>query len=128
MTRPHVDTTERDLARRQRGVADLPMFSPVPSVVVEGSGQKARKAARPGKATSAAKRHLIATVLEAHGPMTRSEIAARTGMGKDSVNGRVAEARALPDGHEDKLLTDGSRGGESLVHLARCHSLTYAEG
>ena len=147
MTRPHVDTTERDLARRQRGVQGLALFDelrmreaeasaglaldgerPVPSVVVEGSGQKARKAARPGKATSAAKRHLIATVLEAFGPLTRSEIAARTGMGKDSVNGRVAEARALPDGHEDKLLTDGHRGGESLVHLARCHSLTYAEG
>ena len=128
MTRPHVDTTERDLARRQRGVTDLPMFSPVPSVVVKGAGQSARKAARPGKATSAAKRHVLALLLEANGPMTRKEMAAATGWLRDSVNGRTREACLLPDGHEDKLLTDGHRGGESLVHLARCHSLTYAEG
>ena len=147
MTRPNVDTTERDLARRQRGVQGLALFDElrmreaeasaglaldggrsVPSVVVEGSGQKARKAARPGKATSAAKRHVLALLLEANGPMTRKEMAAATGWLRDSVNGRTREACLLPDGHEDKLLTDGHRGGESLVHLARKHSLTYAEG
>ena len=125
---PYVDTTERDLARRQRGVADLPMFSPVPSVVVEGAGQSARKAARPGKATSAAKRHVLALLIEANGPMTRKEMAAATGWLRDSVNGRTREACLLPPSHEDRMLTDGKRGGESLVHLARCHSLTYAEG
>lgn len=147
MTRPHVDTTERDLARRQRGVQGLALFDelrmreaeasaglaldgerPVPSVVVEGSGQKARKAARPDAPTSAARRHILALLLEAHGPLTRSEMARLTGWPKDSCNGRVAEARNLPDGHEDKMLTDGSRGGESLVHLARRHSLTFSEG
>ena len=126
------DTTELDIQRRQHTTDGLSLWdrtaSPVPSVVVEGSGQKARKAARPGKATSAAKRHLIATVLEAHGPLTRSEISRAAGMPVNTVNARVSEARALPVGHEDRVVTDGRRNGESIVHLARCHSLTYAEG
>ena len=94
-----------------------------PVAHVEGSGQKARKAARPDAPTSAARRHILALLLEAHGPLTRSEMAALTGWPKDSINGRVAEARALPDGHEDKMFTEGHKGGESLVHLARLRPL-----
>ena len=140
MSRPVPD--ELALRRRARGVDGLALFDAqrvaapdvahearrAPVAHVEGSGQKARKAARPDAPTSAAKRHTLALLLEAHGPLTRSEMARHTGWPKDSCNGRVAEARNLPDGHEDKMLTDGRREGESLVHLARKHSLTFSEG
>ena len=107
-----------------------PLFMPPPAPVAQmpGAGQAARKAARPDASTSAAKRHILALLLEAHGPLTRSEMARLTGWPKDSCNGRVAEARNLPVGHEDRMVTDGSKGGESPVHLARKHSLTYSEG
>ena len=108
----------------------LGLFTPPPAPVahVEGAGQSARKAARPDASTSAANRHTLALLLEAHGPLTRSEMARLTGWPKDSCNGRVAEARNLPVGHADRMLTDGRREGESLVHLARKHSLTFSEG
>ena len=140
MSRPVSD--EVALQRRSRGVDGLSLFDAqrvaapdvahevrrVPVAHLEGAGQKARKAARPGHATSAAKRHILALLLEAHGPLTRSEMARLTGWPKDSCNGRVAEARNLPAGHEDKMVTDGRREGESLVHLSRKHSLTFSEG
>ena len=127
MTPSRVDEAEEAVRlRAKRGEApDFGLWaqreaSPeVARAVVLGAGQAARKAARPGKATSAAKVHTLALLIEAHGPLTRSEMAERTGWKKDSCNGRVAEGRALPDGHEDKMLTDGHRGGESLVHLQR---------
>ena len=114
---------------------DLPMFDAqrvaapdvahevrrAPVAHLEGSGQKARKAARPAAPTSAVRRHILALLLEAHGPLTRSEMARLTGWPKDSCNGRVAEARNLPKGHEDQMYTMDSRGGESLVHLSRLH-------
>ena len=141
MSRPVPD--ELTLQRRSRGVDGLSLFDAqrvaapdvahevrrAPTVHLEGSGQKARKAARPGASTSAAKRHMLALLLEAHaGPMTRKEMAAATGWLRDTVNARVSEARNLPAGHEDKMVTDGRREGESLVHLSRKHSLTFSEG
>jgi hypothetical protein len=125
---------EEDAYRRARGVEGLDLWSQreaspeVSRAEMPGAGQQARRVARERVGpTSAEKVHLIALAIEAHGPMNRTEIHEVTGLKKDSVNGRVADGRGLPEGHEDRMDTEGSRNGQSLVHLFRLRPHSHEE-
>ena len=96
------------------------MFSPVPSVVVEGAGQKARKAARERSEWSRPKCYrLVEMALAAMGRngATRTELHRATGIPMNTVNPVVVEMRAFTDAR--RVVTEGKRGTESRVILAR---------
>lgn len=110
----------RPRADQTAGLSLFEEFPPLPPAHYPGAGQRCREDARTrAQPTSADRRHTLALLIEAHGPLTRQEMADHAGWPKDSVNGRVAEARQLPEGHEDRMVTEGSRDGQSLVHLCR---------
>ena len=93
---------------------------PVPSVVVEGSGQSARKAARERSQWSRPKCYrIIELELEAIGlrGLTRGELHRLTGIPMNTINPVVVEMRAFTDGR--RVVTEGKRGTESRVVLAR---------
>ena len=94
----------------------LDLFRPVATVEMPGAGQQARREARGRQGLEASYRR-IALALEGHGPSTRSELAQLTGMPVNSINARVSELRGRTDSL--KVVTEGRRNGEGIVHLAR---------
>lgn len=93
-------------------LADLPMFAPPPPTIpVEGAGQRARRIAR-AKAKVADGLLLVQAALERHPQgLTRSRIADETGLSINTVNGRVADLRAL-----SRIVT---RGTQTRIYQGR---------
>lgn len=84
-----------------------------------GAGQVARAEAREKvKHTKQDSYRQLAFALAHHGPSTRRELAMHAGMKVNTVNGRIAEMRDLPVGHEWRVITHGRRDGEGICHLA----------
>lgn len=108
-------------------IADTPRRSGA----VPGAGQRARSAAR---ARAASKRDekmdLLATVLRAYGPCTRSQLAHHSGIPINSVNSLVVSMRALAVEDARAVVTVGTRGTESVVWLRsqRADGDTYTNG
>lgn len=119
-----------DLLRDQSDLFEQRIAAPeVARSEFRGAGQSARAEARAkAKRTTEDAYRRIALSLEGNGPQTRKELAESCGMGRDSINARAAELRdpkydayhRYPDW---RLVTDGRRGGESILHLARLRPL-----
>lgn len=90
-----------------------------------GAGQAARAAARGlARPTTEDAYRRIARSLEVHGPQTRRELEVSCGMPVNTINARVAELRdpeQTPEYADWRLVTDGRREGQGIVHLARLH-------
>lgn len=111
---------EASAALAQEGEARTVSRSAMP-----GAGQAARADARArAKRTTEDAYRCIAQSIEAHGPQTRKELEVSCGMPVNTINARVAELRdaeQTPEYPDWRLLTDGRRDGQSIVHLARLH-------
>ena len=107
---------EEDVFRTRDETHGLDLWTVAVTVTMPGAGQVARQEARARQGLEASYRR-IALALEGLGPMTRSEIAAATGIPVNGINPRISEMRARTDAY--RVVTDGRRGGESIVHLAR---------
>ena len=111
---------ERIYTPKRDETEGLGLFAPVPSAAMPGAGHLARAEARErSRHGSEDAYRLIAQSLEGHGPQTRKELAASTGLNVNTINGRVAELREPEAPADWRVYTEGRRNGESIVHLHR---------
>lgn len=107
---------EEDVFRTKSTTPDFGLFA-APVVTMPGAGQAARSEAREAVDTSEGRQRCI-HALEGSGGLTRTEIAAVTGMPVNSVNARIAELRdAARWGGLPQVVTQGRRGSESVCHM-----------
>lgn len=138
---------ERVFQPKRDELADLPLAvqrsaspevaRPVATAVLRGAGQTARAEARERAShTTEDAYRTIALSLEGHGPQTRKELATTTGMNVNTINARISEMRDMclyrwrhtPEHEQYAVYTEGRRGGESIVHLARLAAAPTTEG